>query len=147
MKALPAIVLSFLAIIFSGCVSKLTHSLVGRYVLVAGGYNERMTLDLKADRSYTLWHTVDFHEIDGEDRGTWGFDGRVVALKPTEHGAADGDMFLPYHCARLVVEKRGSELLLVSESVPLIPAATRQRAVFIKQTPNQISEVSKQGKN
>jgi hypothetical protein len=140
MKTVVAVVLGLTAIASVGCVSKFAQSLPGRYVLVSGGYSERLVLNLKEDSSYTLWHAVDFHDIAGEDRGLWALDGNVVTLMPKVHGAADGDKFLPYYCARLRVQKRGSDVLLVSESVPLIPAATRERAVLGKQAPNKSPE-------
>jgi len=140
MKNRRLIALSLLVLASSGCVAKVTRSLSGHYVLIAGGYNERLVLDLKEDWTYTLWHSVDFHDIAGQDRGSWSFAAGIVALKPTVHGAADGDEFLPYHCARLRVQERGTDVLLISESVPLVPAATPERAVLIKQKPNKALE-------
>ncbi len=116
-----------------GCHSISPDQLAGRYVLSAGGYNERLLLVLNKDQTYTLYHTVIFHDIAGRDQGSWELKDGIVALTPKARGTVEGEMFLPDHCSKFSMQKNGNEISLVSVSIPMISASTRTRAVLVRE--------------
>jgi hypothetical protein len=138
MKRLVLIVLAVVAFGGVACVSKNpSHAIAGRWLLVAGGANERIVLDLKEDQTYVLRHWVEFHDIRGEDKGSWMLSGGIISLSPEVRGAAQGEMFLPHHCAKLQIATHEKDLALVSVTVPRIPYSVREHAIFLKERPNQ----------
>ncbi|MDP3071587.1 MAG: hypothetical protein Q8N18_14955 [Opitutaceae bacterium] len=139
MQRITGLFLGFVLLCSVGCTSVKTDQLMGRYVLTEGGYNERLLLVLNPDQTYTLHHSVIFHDIDGRDEGSWAFNDGIVVLAPKVRGTPEGEMFLPYHCAKLRIEKNGNEFFLVSVSVPMIPFATRTRAVLVRELKNGLN--------
>lgn len=138
MKLIAAILLVAVMLGGSACVSKTkSQGIAGRWLLVAGGQNEHVILDLKEDHTYALRHWVDFHDINGADRGSWSLNDGIVSLVPTVRGAEQGEVFVPFHCAKLQIANYGEDLALVSVSVPIVPYTDRQHAIFLKEKPNQ----------
>lgn len=118
------------------------QAIVGTWMLVAGGLNERIVLSLKEDQTYTLLHWVELHDIRGEDSGTWMLHEGIVSLSPKIQGTVPGEMFVPYHCAKLQIATYGNELALVSVSVPVIPYTMRQHAIFLREKPDKARETT-----
>ena len=134
MNLVSSLLAAFVLLGGAACASKNGgHAIVGRWLLAAGGANERAILDLKADRSYSLRHWVEFHDIHGEDLGSWSLIDGVIALTPAVRGTAQGEVFLPHHCARLQIATYEKEMALVSVSVPIVPYTIREHAIFLKE--------------
>lgn len=126
-----AFIVLFLATTLSGCVavSPGGRDLAGHYVMIKGGFNEVLSVDLESDGSYALVHELIGCVIgpSGElvitrnrEEGRWQFENGEVLLQPSARTKdfLDQPVFAPALARRLAPRASLFDRLLVSSDFP-----------------------------
>ena len=123
--------LSFLTVaisaILASCATEpkpLSATLPGFYTMTAGGFNEKLTVDLKKDFTYSMDHQLisctDLSTTFSREEGIWRSADGLVLLEPKARteGFPDASVFAPAAFRRLVPKADENGFYLVHPDFP-----------------------------